>query len=236
MWNRVVPALERHFMVVRPDFRGFGQSPVPEADFRHRDDVLAVLDHLAIGRAHLVGASMGGAVAMEFALAHPERVSSLVLLASGLPGHDWSPEMRRYSSAEEAAVEAGDLDAAVELDLEMWVRGPRRDWSDRTRAIADLVRGPARICLANMAATEERELDGDPPVRESVHRITVPTLVGVAEADPADMVDISEHLAARIPGAQAVRFPDTGHLIALERPDETVTAITDFLARIHPSG
>jgi pimeloyl-ACP methyl ester carboxylesterase len=232
MWNRVVPALEARRTVVRLDFRGFGQSPAPWAAFRNRDDVLAVLDHLSIGSAHLVGASMGGIVSMQVALAAPDRVSSLVLLAPGLPGHDYSQQMRDYFKAEELAVERGDLDAATELDLEMWVRGPERAWSDLTRSVADEMRAPIRTCLATMGQTEQHELDADPPVQDSLHLLVVPTLVGVAEADPADLIDIAEHLGSHIAGARTIRFPDTGHLIAMERPTEAVAVIEEFLAHL----
>ena len=137
MWKRLIPHLERTHQVVWIDLRGLGASSVPRSPFRHGDDVVAVLDHLGLDRAGVVGASMGGVVAMELALTHPHRVTGLVLLAPPLPGYDWSAELRAYFDAEERALEGGDLDKAVQLNLDTWIRGPSRPWTPGTRAIAE---------------------------------------------------------------------------------------------------
>ena len=67
-------ALSAEHRVVRPDLRGFGESPLPGGPFSHVEDVRALLDHLGVERAAVVGNSFGGRVALDFALAHPERV------------------------------------------------------------------------------------------------------------------------------------------------------------------
>src|SRR5439155_8811975 len=81
---------------------------------------------LGLERTSLVGGSMGAQVALEVAVAQPERIDRLVLMDAGLPGHAWSDETRAGWAEEEAALERGDLDAAVEVNLRMWVDGPRR--------------------------------------------------------------------------------------------------------------
>jgi pimeloyl-ACP methyl ester carboxylesterase len=230
MWNVIVPALERHHTVVRFDLRGFGASPVSSVPFHHRDDLLAVLETARIDRAALVGASLGGIVALEFTVAHPDRVTALVLLASGLPGYSWSAEMTEHFEAEEAALANADIDQVIKLNLEMWVRGPYRAWTDRTREVAEKLRDQLRIIAVNQSSSEDLALPADPPVRSVIHRITAPTVVGVAESDPVDLPAISAQIAAAIPGARTVRFAETGHLIAMERPDATAKLILDFLA------
>jgi len=229
MWNRVAPLLECGRSVVRLDLRGFGGSSVPRADFRHADDLLAVLDGLVLDRVHLVAASFGGSVALAFAASHPARVRSLVLLASPLPGHDWSDRMREYFDAEEEAIERGNLDAAVELNLQMWVRGSR-DWSDETRAIAADLREQLRIALTNQPAGDQFDLGAESPVRDLLERLDVPAHVVVGLDDVPDFVMIAEELAARLPRARLTRLPGVGHLIAMERPDETAALVADFVA------
>jgi pimeloyl-ACP methyl ester carboxylesterase len=112
MWDAQWGALADGRRLIRFDMRGFGRSPVPSAAYSHARDLIAVMDAAGISEAAIVGASMGGRVALEAALAAPARVSALVLVGSGLPGHEWSAPVREYWEAEEAAIERGDLAAA----------------------------------------------------------------------------------------------------------------------------
>jgi pimeloyl-ACP methyl ester carboxylesterase len=231
MWNAIMPDLERQFTVARFDYRGFGESSVATEPFVYRDDVLSVLDHLAFDRVALVGASMGGFIALQVSLAAPDRVESAILLAPGLPGRQHTTEILEYFAAEEAAVAAKDIDAIVRLDLEMWVRGPRRDWSAQSLAVAEELRDQVRILATNQTIAEDYGQLGEPPIQDHLHSVAVPTVVAIAEADPISIIGAGEYIAAQVPGAQILRFADTAHLIAMERPAETVELITDTLAK-----
>ena len=88
------------------------------------------MESLALAPAALVGVSLGGAVALDVTVARPELVSALVLVGSGLRGHEFSAETQAGWAEEEEAFERGDLDAAVEVNLRMWVDGPRRSPED----------------------------------------------------------------------------------------------------------
>ena len=95
--------------LVRCDFAGFGESPIGQLPLTPARDVAALLDTLGITDAVVVGASMGGRVALELAVGRPDLVHALVLVAPALPGVDWSQAMRDYGAAEDDAVAAGDL-------------------------------------------------------------------------------------------------------------------------------
>lgn len=231
MWTHVAAALDG-YAVVRFDFRGYGQSPPSTRPYRNGDDLGHVLDALGIPRAHLVGASMGGTVAMEFALADPDRVASLALLATGLPGHDYGAAMHAYAEAEDAALARGDVEAVVDINLDMWVRGRGRQWNERNQAVAAEIRDALRTITRNQIEAEDLEDEPALRVRDHLARIAVPTLVVIAESDPEDFVAIGEHVAAGIPGARAVRLPDTAHLPALERPVETIALLRGWLAEV----
>ena len=117
LWKRQVGALvSAGHEVVTPDLPGWGDSPLPTEAFSFVD---AVVEHLP---AALVGNSFGGAVALRTALARQELVSRLVVIAAALPTWDWSETMRTYWSAEEAAIDGGDLDLATQVNLDFWVR------------------------------------------------------------------------------------------------------------------
>jgi pimeloyl-ACP methyl ester carboxylesterase len=228
MWSEVVQHLGAGRTVVRPDLRGYGASPPPTGPFRHADDVRTVLDRLDLDRVVLVGASFGGLVALEVATAWPDRVSALGLLAPPLPGHVWSPALRKYFDAEEAALEADDLDGAVELNLDTWIRGPVREWSPATRAIAEAIRPALRVALDNQAAVDEYGQPAEVAVRDALSDLTMPTVVVVGGADQPDFPAIAEHLARTVRNARLERWPDVGHLIAMERPTETADLIASL--------
>jgi 3-oxoadipate enol-lactonase len=235
MWDaqwRTLPAARR---VVRFDMRGFGRSPVPSTAYSHARDLLAVMDAAGIAQAALVGTSMGGRVALEVALAAPARVSALVLVGSGLPGHEWSASVRDYWAAEDAAIERGDLDAAAEVNVRFWVDGPGRrpdevDAGVRRRAHAMQLRA-----LELQVPAYER--DGDleellvPDAGDRLGEVRRPALVLVGEADQPDIHAIAQRLAAGIPGARTATIPDAAHLPSMERPELFDRLVTEFLSR-----
>jgi pimeloyl-ACP methyl ester carboxylesterase len=230
MWDGVVGELAGSYTLVRYDLRGFGASPVPSAPFRHLDDLRSVLDHLDLGQCAIVGNSLGGKLALDFCGADPDRVTLLALLAAPIGGWDWPPAIREYGAAERSALEAGDVEAALRLNVDMWVRGPAREWSVPLEALAEEVTDSLRIALPNQLATEALELDDeDPPVEARLAELKTPTLVGIGDRDVPGFVSIAEHLAATIPGAELVRFPGAGHLLPMERPGEVSAVLRRFL-------
>ncbi len=223
MFDGLVDELRRDHTVIRYDLRGFGRSPAPTADFDHVDDAAAVLDRLGLTRVSVVGNSFGGMVGLRFTARHPERVTRLLLLATAAPDWDrWSPQAEQYAAAEEAALAAGDLDAALRLDLETWVRGSRPDWTPRLRALADQIRPAALVALRRQAETSDHERPSPALAPEAIR---VPTTVGVADADLPDFGAMGRHLASHIPGARLVEFADSGHLIPLEHPSRVAEVL-----------
>ncbi|MFF3991645.1 alpha/beta fold hydrolase [Streptomyces sp. NPDC001797] len=228
MWDAVVPSLAEVHTVIRYDLRGFGESAVPAGPFREADDLRRLLDHLGHERVRLVGASWGGRVAVDFALIHPDRVHSLAILAAPWPRYPWSAEMIAYDEAETAALDAGDLDAAVRVNLDMWLRGPARGWDDVADELAERLRGPLRTSLVNQAVVGQHSQG---PVTGDLAAVSLPTLVGVGKLDVTDFQDIARRYASAIPGAHLVEFATAAHLIALDAPAELSAVLREFLAR-----
>ncbi|MFI0940354.1 alpha/beta fold hydrolase [Streptomyces sp. NPDC021020] len=222
VWDEVAPALAADRTVVRYDLRGFGQSPPPDGPFEEVADLAALLDHLGFARVKLAGLSWGGRIAVEFALTHPERVSALAAFSPPWPGFDRSPALRAYDAAEAAALAAGDLDAAVALNLDMWLRGPARPWSAVPPALTARVRAPLRTALAHQPAVETHS---QPGTSLPATALTIPTLIGVGDLDTPDFVAMAHRYASAIPNATLVLFPTAGHLVALEAPAAVVTAL-----------
>ena len=140
-----VSAFTAAYRAVRLDLRGFGRSPLPPEPSSHGRDLVALLERLGTGPVALVAASYGGGVALEVAVARPHPVAALVLADAALPGHAWSDEVKASWAEEEAALERGDLDAAVEVNLRMWVDGRRRPPRAVDPTVRERVRSVRRV-------------------------------------------------------------------------------------------
>lgn len=242
MWDPQWEALQAAgYRVVRADLRGFGETPAETGDYDPVADVWELLDSLGIERAALVGASYGGKLALAAAARHPERVTALALLASGLPGRAPSAELRAWGAREDALLEADDLEGAVALNVDTWL-GP--DATPGTRAaVADMQRHAFRIQLAAEAAAETAEpslpaaneaeaaAEQIPPTAPTfdLSGITAPALAITGAHDFADYREIAVALADLLPNARHLDLDWAGHLPSLERPEEVSALLLDFL-------
>jgi 3-oxoadipate enol-lactonase len=236
LWDGQVEALGQGRLVIRPDLRGFGETPLPGGPFSYVEDVRALLDHLRVDQAALVGNSLGGRVALDFALTSPERVRALVLVASALTGWEGSPELDAFDEEEDALLDAGNIDDAVELNLRTWLDGFGRDAAPMTaetrRRVTEMQRRSFEIIVP---AYERTPHPGpvswaEPPAAVRLGEIAASTLVVACTHDHPDFRRIADVLAAGIPGAEKAVMA-TAHLPALERPDEFNRLVLDFLAR-----
>jgi pimeloyl-ACP methyl ester carboxylesterase len=236
MWDDVLPALAEHHRVIRYDLAGFGDSPLGAGPISEIADLEAVLDAFDVERAALVGGSLGGRVALEFALERPGRVSALLLVAPGLRDHVWTPSVSEASDEEEAAFERGDFGAAADLMVRLWVVGPRRSESDvdssiRQRVHEMSVRSYELYGQALEAGVEPQGADPpDPPASQRLGEVGVPTIVLVGDADVPDMLEIADRLEAGIPGARKVVWEGVAHMPPMERPREFERLVLEFLA------
>ncbi len=165
--------------LVTLDMRGFGRSPWGTGPFSHVGDVLEVLDELALPRVAVAGASFGGSVALDLTLAHPERVSALVLAAPALGGWDWSPDQRAFGAEEDRLLDAGDVEAAVELNVRRWVdagRPPGEVDSGMRALVADMQRHAFELALAAFSSEPEPgpEQELEPPAAGRLGRDPLP--------------------------------------------------------------
>lgn len=219
---------------IRFDLRGFGRSPVGALPLTHARDVVELLDELGISGAALVGGSMGARVALEVAIGRPDLVRALVLVGMGLPGLDWSDEVRAYGDAEDEAVLRGDLDEATELNLRMWVDGLGRKPADVDPGVREAVREMQRRALELQAPAwaelrEERLVED---VADRLGEVRVPTLTIVGDEDVADVHRVAERVVREIPGARSATIARTAHVPHLERPADFDALALDFLSNV----
>jgi 3-oxoadipate enol-lactonase len=237
MWDPLWSALTVERDVVRLDLRGFGESTRrPRGMLSPVDDVLDTLAELGIDCGHLVGASFGAAVAVEAALTRPRLVASLLLSPPG--GSliaELTPDLRALIETENAALARGDLSDAVEANLTWWVDSPHRQAGDVDPTVRDLVRLMQRRAFEVTAGwddIEKRELD--PAALDRLTEIRVPTLVLVGSLDLEAVHEAARRVADGIDGARLVNWPDTAHLPSMERPDDFLALLRDWLALSAP--
>lgn len=229
LWDDQFAVFAEQFRVIRFDLRGFGRSAMPEGRFSNHDDILGLLDFLDVARAVVVGISYGGRIAIDFALAQPQRVSALVLGAPTVSGHKPSERIIQFWEAEEAAVERGDLDTAVELNLRLWVDGLHRQPDEVNPAVRQKV-GQMQREILQMDIPENVEAFGlEPAANGRLAEISAPTLVLVGELDLPEMVEQAAWLAEEISSAQQAIIPGVAHMLNMEAPTQFNKLVLDFL-------
>jgi len=232
MWDPQWESFPQRRRAVRVDLRGYGRTEIPPEVFSNARDVIELLERLDLGPTSLVGVSLGGRIALEVAAARPDLVGRLVVSGAPLPGYEWSEQVRESGAAEDEALARGDLDAAVEANLRMWVDGPERGPEDVDAGLRDRVgkmqRRAFELQLPVIETADEEALVAD--LAGALREITAPTLTLVGDLDAGDMRDIAALLADRIPGARGEVISDTAHLPNLERPREFDRLVLGFLA------
>jgi 3-oxoadipate enol-lactonase len=231
MWEPQCEAFSSRFKCIRYDLRGFGKSAMPEESFALRDDLLAVLRHLGIGKAALVGCSMGGATAIDFGLEHPEMVTALVPVGAGVSGWtDWSPESVKLFTEMMALAQKGDAEAAFEISAHYWIDGPSRDPS----RVEPKYRARARHLYQENFSPKmpAAEITLNPPAIRRLGEMKCPTMVVIGDCDAPDLQKLAQTLAREIPGARMTTVANAAHLPSLEHPVQFNRMLDGFLASL----
>ena len=217
-WRHQLPVFATRFKAVAWDARGYGDSDDYAGALRFEDftaDLLRVLDHFRAQKAHLVGLSMGGRIARNFALRHPERVARLVL-ANTTPGFD--------------ALTPGEVKKFVE---ERKARSPETikaliSQHARPGAYEELLESFKALRQASYLKTLEASVTQDRAA--AIERIRAPTLVITSDEDKVYPPSIARNMAKRIPGARLAVISGAGHLSNLEQPGQFNQVVLRFLS------
>lgn len=233
MWQGQWDLLATTHPVASYDRRGFGESrTLHPTQHSNVADLWAVMDALSYDQAVLVGCSLGGRVAIDAALARPERVGGLVLVAPGVSGapaaHHGDP-VNALMDAISAAAARGDLDAKNELQARLWLDGPLSP--------PHRVDGEARRLFLSMNGTALRAANPggaseEPSAWERLEAIQAATLVLWGDLDLPHLQERSELLARRIPAAQGLMLTGTAHLPPLEAPRQFNPVLARYLQQL----
>ena len=226
LWDATAAVLRDRYRVVRYDVRGHGASEAPPGPYAlaaMADDVRELLDSLALDAVHFVGMSMGGCIAMAFALAYPARVRSLVLCdTTACYGAGVTP---MWEDRIRLAETAGMTPELVERTMAIWFSA---DYRARQKDVVDRVAGMLAATDPRGYAASIRAI-GWADQRDHIGAIRTPTLVVVGEHDPGTPVAMSREIVARIPGARLVLLPGALHCAPVEAADAFHRELGRFL-------
>lgn len=235
MWDDQFSVFAQRYRVIRYDLRGFGKSDVPPGPYTLRDDLYGLLNFLGIQKTYLIGCSMGGSLAIDFTLEHPDMVSALIPVCAGLGGFepsDTDAELAYWEQIE-AAEKAGDTARVNEMEVHLWVDGLGRAPEEVNPAIRERVREMNGLALAREAEANLAQPQRlDPPAVGRLAEIRVPTLVIIGDQDLSGTQQTADKLASSISGARKVVIHDTAHVPNMEKPDEFNRVVLDFLSTL----
>ena len=232
MWDPQIAALSAGHFVIRYDTRGFGATSTDDVEFSDRADALAVLEHLGVAQATVIGCSRGGSIAIDLTLESPDRVTGLVTIGSGPSGFP-ETELTEVEDARfdeiDAACAAADWNRVARLEAAIWDFGPLRREEDLDR---EFVATAYELNQANVVHAEEKPtaIPLEPPAWQRVVDIEVPSLITVGEYDITPALAQYEYLLSTVPDASGCTFRDTAHLPSVERPAVFERVLLDWLA------
>jgi 3-oxoadipate enol-lactonase len=225
LWDDQMQEFSRHYQVVRYDLRGFGNSSAATESFSHIEDLRALLDFLKIEHASIVGLSLGGIIAADFTLEHPERVERLVLVGAGLRG-DKQPQDKEAIKVFETFSKGAEpfADVVMKSALYAAVRPGTQAYVRLKQMILDNFKALATLRPGFLQYPE-------PPTIERLRSIRVPTLVVIGGEDAQNLKNISDTLTTKIPGARKVVIAGSSHHPPIEKPKEFNKTLLTFLRR-----
>jgi pimeloyl-ACP methyl ester carboxylesterase len=224
-WDDQMPAFARLFRTVRYDRRGYGRSESNREPYSHLDDLAAFLDALKIDRAVLVGCDNGARLALDYALAHPDRVSALVLSGPVVSGLPFSEHFTRRGTGNfKPMFQNQDVNGLIDA----WVQDPYETDPANTRA-RERLRELFKTSVSPLTTGFPDSRPPDKPAAGRLGEVHVPTLIVVGASDIADIHAQAGALESGIPGARRVVLSGAGHLAHLEKPDLFNETVLTFL-------
>lgn len=241
MWDEPFRDLAKRFRVLRYDTRGFGDTKTDAVEFSNRSDLLALMDHLKIDKAVIVGNSRGGQIALDFTLENPLRVNGLVFVAGGLSGFDKAPAdiSKTPTKGEQEVFDRVDslyakkeFEKAAELESAIWGSGPEQK---PERAPAELRERLRRMILNNAKShtTEPKPIVLSPPAATRLGELKAPVLVMIGDLDESVTRTMADYLTAHAPNARKSLYRKTAHMISMEHPKRFVREVSEFARSVN---
>ncbi|TAL27361.1 MAG: alpha/beta fold hydrolase [Nitrospirae bacterium] len=227
IWDDQFNIFAEHYKAIRYDVRGYGKSLTPTRPYSDEEDLYQLLKFLKVSKAHIVGLSLGGRIAIDFALTHPEMVETLIPVASGLSGYAFSPQDMIEILKIVYSIQKDDGTPAGEVWLQSPYNAPAMENPDVAKKLRPIAIENSHVWLMNF-------LFPRPPLPLAIQRLSeirVPTLLIMGDRDVPGIKTIVQILETGIPGAKKVIISGAGHVVNMEKPEEFNRVVLDFLSK-----
>jgi 3-oxoadipate enol-lactonase len=231
MWDRQIPVFSKTNRVIRYDVRGFGKSDIARNTYSDYKDLRALLYHLRVKTASIVGVSNGGRIAADFAVEYPSMLDHLVLVSPGMSGYKSSgpeedkmwEEFDKQMKPQEVADREGRAVDAVEMDVNAWASAQTPVSRERIRQIA----------LDNFHVHVENpwklQVPPEPRTFQRLSQIRTPTLIVIGDRDVPPQILLTDNIHSHIPRSKRVLIPGADHIANMSKPNEFNIAVLEFL-------
>ncbi|MCU0644886.1 MAG: alpha/beta hydrolase [bacterium] len=225
MWDGQFKAFSPGYNVIRYDIRGYGKSALPKGKYSHVKDLQGLLKFLGIEQAHIIGLSLGGTIAIDFALDYPGKVSSLILVSAVPVGlRTLDDELTRETLAIYELARNNNSKEAIArwLDHPVFKTIPLKSRKKIQKMISDN--------LPSWMLPQDSMIWSSPPAAERLSKIKASTLIIVGEKDVPDILSAADLLENKIGVAIKMSIADAGHHINIEKPRQFNSIVLDFLS------
>ena len=242
LWDDQFEAFAQLYRVIRYDMRAFGDSAMPTEPFSMIEDLYQLMKFLNIEKTYLMGLSMGGGLAIDFTVAHPEMVDALIPVAAGVSGFEppdtpetqkMMEEWEKIGKQIDSLLDKGRFDEAIEIENHLWTDGPNRTAEQVKPHVRQRVHDMELHNYQEQAKVGEGELpeplEPEKPAFAHLSEIHVPTLIILGDADVVAILVQGKILETSIPGAKKVVIPNTAHHLNMEEPEMFNKIVLDFL-------
>jgi len=227
MWDRQFNLFAKEYKVIRYNLRGYEKSEAPNDRFSHIEDLFHLLKFLNIDTSYILGLSLGGMIAIDFTLEHPDMVDALIPVASALNGYPYADAEdfeSKFLAIFGTAKEEG-LDKAVELVLKLPFFVPVEHGTETVSKMRTMIKDN----FETWSKHQEFYIWPSPPAIQRLSEIQVPTLVVVGDHDVTDILGVADTLAKEVTSAKKVVIHGAGHHVNMEKPREFDRVVTNFL-------
>lgn len=231
MWDDHFNLLAGQYRVIRYDARGNGLARSPYGGHCDYEDLRVLMDSLRVDRAHIMGLSLGGRVAIDFAIEYPERILKVIAVSPGLSGYEFnSDEEQKFLQEIRAAYIDAEFDRAAQVFFSAWTVGPNRQPEDLRPEVSKRIF--AWIRQAVYAGMDGGYLvEADPPAVGRLAEVKVPLLVIIGDKDMPGILTIASMIAEQAPGARKTVIKNAAHMVHIEQPQKFNKAVLDFLRK-----
>jgi len=234
MWDAQFQLFAKDARVIRYDVRGFGRSSRPSEEYSDAEDLFALLKHLNIESANVLGVSNGGRIALDFACVHPAMIHSLILVSPGIRGYkssgpeedrEWK-ELDQKEVLQDLAISENRIDDAVKMDLEIWASAQGTASKSRILSIA------TANSHIHKNPPHRLQKSPEPPAFTKLNQIRMPTMLIVGDRDVKGMQLMTKRLHELIRGSKLTVIRGADHIANMSKPEEFNSILSSFLEQL----